>query len=250
MKPVTHQPVVMALLALVALSFGCTSEHDQAPAESEPRSLTGIELLFEEHERGIDPYPTRILVTKGHLRIDDGVDQGDFILYDRRSREIFSVSHGERSLLKIAYRAVDIEPPYALALDQRSEVDPEAPKIAGQAPVHYTFTTNGETCHDVIAVAGLLSDARAAMAEYLETLAGEQALNLDKTPVEMQTACMLSELVFEPTRHLAHGFPVQEWDYRGYGRALLGFKEGVDLAPALFDVPEGYRVYSVNPQES
>jgi hypothetical protein len=80
----------------------------------------------------------------------------------------------------------------------------------------------------------------------VQALAGEQALNLAKTPMEMQTPCTLATLVFAPDAHLQRGFPLREWRGDGFNRALVGFEEGVELDPALFRLPEGYGSFSLH----
>ena len=235
----------LILAVVLSVLQGCSNEADVA-ADAIPSDGRAITMLFVEQEAGIEPFRTRVLVTAEYLRMDDGLDGGDYILYDRQTREVAAVSHMNRSVLKIYHHEVDIEPPIELHLEERSEADPKAPAIDGKAPIHHVFSTNGEVCFEVMAVAGLLEDARQAMAEYLQTLATEQALNLAKTPVEMQTPCMLSNMVFTPDRHLAHGFPIQEWDSRGYSRTLLDYGEIEDPDPFLFVIPEEYRSFSVN----
>lgn len=238
-------PFLWLVVLSVLLLQGCSNDSNVA-AETKLSDNTALSMLFVEQEAGIEPYRTRVLVTTEYLRMDDGLDGGDYILYDRETREVAAVSHANRSVLKIYHHEVDIEPPIDLTYTQSSEADPDAPRISGKAPVHHVFSTNGEVCFEVVAVSGLLEEARQAMAEYLQTLATEQALNLDKTPPEMQTPCMLSNMVFTPTRHLTHGFPIQEWDSRGYSRTLLDFGELADPDPFLFVVPEEYRSFSVN----
>ncbi len=206
------------------------------------------QIWFQEREPGIAAYPLRMLVSEGYLRMDDGEDGGDYILYDRKARVITSVDHGARSLIRIVHREVEITPP--LPLDTRMQVGdaPDAPTVAGAVPRHVGVATNGEICYELIAVPGLLESARRAMQEFLQTLAGEQARNLAKTPVEMQSACLLTNLVFDPAKRLDYGFPIREWDNRGYARALLRFEEGLRMDPALFALPTGYRTLSLTPQ--
>ncbi len=232
--------VVFTLLIVIGLS-ACAEQ------ETPTDAWTGIELQFQESEPGLEPYPMRVLVTSGYLRMDDGDDAGDFILYDRQTREIYSVAHENDSIFKITHRPVTLPMPETLALDEQTEQDTQAPTIDGTAPMHHRFRANGKVCYEVIAVEGLLEDARLVMIEYVQTLAGEQALNLDKTPPEYREECMLSNLVFAPERHLEAGFPIREWDYKGYERSLIDFKTEVALDPALFQVPADYSSYAINP---
>jgi hypothetical protein len=206
------------------------------------------EIWFQEREPGIAAYPMRMLVSEGFLRMDDGDQRGDYILYDRGARVITSVDHAARSLIRIVHRDVEIDPPLPLDTQIRVREEPGAPAVAGRAPRHVGVMTNGETCYELVVVPGLLEPARRAMQEFLETLAGEQAMNLGKTPVEMQTACALTNLVFDPARRLDYGFPIREWDERGHASALLRFEEGLSAEPGLFAIPAGYRVISLAPQ--
>ena len=40
-------------------------------------------LYFVEQEPGVEPYRTRMIVTAGFLRMDEGQDSQDFLLFDR-----------------------------------------------------------------------------------------------------------------------------------------------------------------------
>ncbi len=202
-------------------------------------------LWFDEREPGVNPYRTRMIVARDYVRMDDGAAGDDFVLFDRRTGAIHSVSHEDRTVLDVPAREVRREPPYELRLTESREPQAEAPKIDGRTPEHLVFKVNGKTCYEVIAVPGLLEDAVAALRQYHRSLAGEQAQTLDWTPPEMQTPCMLANVVFYPARHLAYGFPVQEWDYRGYVRALRDYQVGVTVDPTLFRLPEDYRHYRI-----
>ena len=229
--------VLLALL-LVGCSGGDEAPQVQAPAGD-------LVLHFQESEPGIEPYPVRMLVTSSHVRIDDGFDDSGFVLYDRATRSIYSVTHEDRQILRIDYRPVTIAPPRELVYGQNESSDPQAPTIDGKLPVHYELLTNGQVCHDVVAVPGLLEEARLALIEYHDALAGEQAANLFKTPPEFQSDCLLSNLVFAPSRYLEFGFPIQERTHDGYVRALVDFERGAELSPELFVLPE-YHEYSIN----
>lgn len=230
--------VVLAALMLA----GCSGSEEEVAAVEPSGDLV---LHFQESEPGIEPYAVRMLITPAYVRIDDGYDESGFVLYDRSSRSIYSVTHDDRQILKIEYRPVSIEPPRELVYAEKESSDPQAPTIDGKLPVHYELLTNGQTCHEVVAVPGLLEDARLALGEYHQALAGEQAANLFKTPPEYQSDCMLSNLVFAPVRYLEYGFPIQERTHDGYMRALVDYEIDAELAPELFVLPE-YREYSIN----
>lgn len=202
-------------------------------------------LYFVEQEEGSEAGRTRMLVTREYLRIDDGADAGDFLLYQRGDRTIYSVNAADGLVLVIEHQPVTSAAAGLTHKVQRQ--DEEAiPEIAGRKVRHYRLLTNGQLCYDLYAAEGLLPDAVAALSEYRESLAGEQAAALAFTPKEMQTPCDLANNVYLPARHLAHGFPVRLTETtrqpnRARTTELVDYKTGVTIDPALFSPPESYR---------
>ncbi len=202
-------------------------------------------VYLRESEPGIEPYATRMIVTPDFLRMDDGQDDGDYLLYDRRSRTIHSVSHGDRTVLDIPFHAVEMEPPPGLERITRRTVDEQAPAVGGRQPVQQKDFVNARLCMETVSAPGLLDDARRALKEYREALAGEQARNLYKTPPELRDPCMLSNLVFHPGKGLEEGFPLYERNQAGQTRELTDFERNRRVKSSLFDLPEGYRHYRI-----
>lgn len=245
--------LIMALLGLSACSDGEQSrtQKSEAAVSSEVPVEEGkaTVLLFQEREIGVPPYGSRIIVTSEYLRMDDGNDQGDFLLYDRNTRNVFSVAHEDQTVFEISYHPVEIEPPIELDLVTKSEIDETAPSIGGQRPLHTTFSINSKRCFDVISIAGVLDDAALALGEYATALSGEQARILHKTPVEFQDPCMLSNLIFHTAEHTRHGFPIQEWSYSGYSRELMDYRLDYPVADQLFMIPPDYRRYKLDSED-
>lgn len=197
-------------------------------------------LRYEEQEPGTEVYPVRIIVSRGFIRIDDADDAGDFVLLDRATNDLYSVSHEERSILEIRFRHLDPKLPDDLVLEAAIEEDAAAPAIAGKRPLLVDLSANGRTCYHVAAVPGLLEEAVAGLADYARVLANRQFGELQTVPAAMQTPCFLARYVYAPDRHLQHGLPVQEWDGAGYRRALVNYRAGAQIARELFVLPEGY----------
>lgn len=252
--PTVFATLVAAMIAAPVVSQAEEFAHGFRGAKTgviaQTQLVEATELRFEESEQGIEPYNSRLLVSSEYLRMDDGRDGGDYLLYDRRKRHIHSVSRQDRSILFISYRDIDIKPPIVLDLDLARSHDEQAPLVSGLPSENIVLSVNGKQCHTVVAVAGLLPEVNQALREYRLTLAGEQAANLPKTPAEFQSHCMLAEMIFAPTRHLDYGFPILEWDYRGYRRALIDFKKSVHVDSKLFQLPSGFRIFSINSLES
>lgn len=202
-------------------------------------------LEFSEHDNGDAPDVTRMLVTDKYLRIDSGQGEDGFIVLDRAARTIYSVAYADKSVLVIASRKIDLAPPepFEHTVDRDHEVYPE---VAGRPVRRYLFYTNQQRCLEVFAADGLLPEALTALREYQEVLAGEQAFTAARRPKEFQTDCALADDVFVPARQLTFGFPVKRIGPAGRTRDLTDYRTGVGVEPSLFELPAGYRRYSLH----
>jgi hypothetical protein len=224
----------LALLAAL-LAAGCTK-----PAAENGDQDTVTLLNFQEQEAGVQPYPLRILVNKRYLRFDDGFAASDFMLMERDTQTIYSVSHEDRSILVVSgYPAVDALPA-GIELGEARDADTSAPEIAGKQPVYIRFLANGTVCYHAIVVPGLLQQASAALAEYATVLGHRQFSDMASVPAEMLTPCFLTRHVYAPARHLLAGLPIDEWDDTGYRRTLVDFQENAAVDTGLFELPKGY----------
>jgi len=197
-----------------------------------------------EREEGIDPYPVRMLITSNYLRMDEGSMSDNFLLYDRKSRDIFSITHPNRRIMKIPYRKGLSQNTDTINFGQHEMRTEGMPEFGGRQPRHMAFSANEKTCYEVIAVSGVLDDAVDAIRGYLLTLAGEQITNLNKTPVEFRTDCLLSNLIYQPVKHLDYGFPLREWDYKGYVRELVSY-DNQSVETALFTLNPDYQMFQL-----
>lgn len=218
-----------------------------------PAMAAGVEAIvlnYQVKEVGIPVYPSRIVVTADHVRMDDGVDQGDFVLFDRNERRIYSVSHGDETVLDIPQRAVPAESPEPITRGvEVLTVDDNVPLIGGSRPVHRRLLVNGDKCHEVVAVPGIVDDAVEALKAFRQVLAGEHASLLPTMPADLRDSCDLAIHTFFPTWQLEFGLPIQSWGADGSAEALVDYSEKSEVAPALFVLPEGYRHYMTGPVE-
>jgi len=235
----------MIVLLLAACVAGVLLPVTNAAAGGGAGPLTASLLWYEEQEAGTDIYPVRIVVSAGYVRIDDDDDNGDFVLLDRATRNLYSVSQEERTIVVIEYRAHEQQLPDGIRLDEVIEEDDEAPTIAGKRPLMVSITANDTTCYRVAAVPGLLEEAVAGLADYARVLGNRQLGSLQTVPAEMQTPCFLTRYAYAPDRHLRHGLPIQEWDGAGYQRSLVNYRAAQQVDPGLFVLPEGYRRVSL-----
>lgn len=208
-------------------------------AVAETGTVPATLLLWQEQETGIAPYPSRMLVTEHYLRSDEGQDDGDFLLFDRPSRKIYSVSHEQRMILVIEAEKMS-DTTGAPPIKELLQPDPEAPKIDGQQASHFQLYSGDQECLQATVVPGLMPDVVAAMREMQTVLAARQYRDLGKTPDAYQTPCFLANYVYAIDRHLQAGFPILELRQDGRQRALLDYRNAQPVASELFTVPQGY----------
>ncbi|MDH5631922.1 MAG: DUF4412 domain-containing protein [Gammaproteobacteria bacterium] len=224
----------LILLAVVLVLGSCT------------RSPRADIAFVEETETGQPAYPLRMMATPTHLRIDDGKDQANFLVYDRVNRVIQNVNHQEKLVLVINHLPVVVESPIALA-HKTVDSPTDAPDFAGGKVRNFQLITNDQVCFDVYVSDVILGELGRALMEYRQTLAGEQAVMLVSMPKDMLNSCDLANNVYEVDRHLAKGFPIRQQEFNGRVRMLVDYKQDEPVDASLFDVPKDYKRFS--PQE-
>lgn len=201
---------------------------------------------FEEKEPGSEAALLRVMADQNYLRTDYGPDSEGFILFDRKARKLYSVSDEDRSVMIMVEREASPKAPAELQLQERAIADDKVPDIGGTKPLRYDFLARGSVCRSVYAVPGLLPEMTLALKEFKEFLAGEQARQFATVPEAQKSPCDLATHVYAPSRHLAHGFPIREWDGGGYSRVLVSFKENQSLDGQWNQLPADYRQFSLD----
>lgn len=236
------------LMLLLGCMIGGHSGLVMASEHSGDQRVKATVLIYRKFPSGRESYLSRLLVTSSYMRFDNGHQEGDFLLFNRHDRTIYSVDNGDHTVLVIPPRPVKVRSPIPLKLMEKHESPSGAPEINGHHAVHYTFYANGKRCVDVMVVPHLLNGVRKALMSYKVTLAGQQATDMAKTPLDMQSACSLGDQVFSPTRTLSHGLPILEWRPDGDRKELLDYRRNVQVSRALFYLPPGYLYYIIAAQ--
>ena len=219
---------------ITALLIGC---------ESKPRE---VKILFAEQEPGVEPYQTRLIVTKDYMRFDDGEGSVDFVLFDRKTNIIYSTNSGERTVMSVEAKSKKVNPPFELKDTVKNlGMMKDAPKIQGETAQHYQFMTNDTLCYEVVAVKGLMPDVVNAMKAFQKVLESDSKVTFHTLPADMHNACDMSMSTFAAGRHLDYGFPIQEWTPDGTGRALMDFDDKFKADKKLFELPNDYRQFSI-----
>lgn len=216
---------------------------------SVPASVLAAEgslLIYQQQELGIEPYNARIIVTKDYLRMDDGVDEGDYLLFDRKQHLISSVTHDDGTVFEIPPREMKQQPPMKLHRSSSEIKMDNPPRIGNEVPHHHQLFVNDKACYNVVAVKGLLEDVRQVLIEFRTMLSGEHAKLLPRLPADQQDPCDLARNVFHPGWQLEFGLPIQEWDEQGRGQTLVDYKQKTHLDDKLFSLPQGYRHYTTD----
>ena len=202
-------------------------------------------IVYVENEKDVEPYKTRIIVTPKFIRFDEGDESNTFLLFDRVKKLAHSVNHEMKNMMVLHGKETAVSAPMELNHSVKIIDDiKDAPKIAGVTPIHRQHSTNDQVCFDVISAQGLMPEAVKAMIEFHEMLSTDSASTFNVMPADMHDPCAISMSTFAPTRHLQHGFPVQEWK-SGYARSLVDYQEKYKADANLFVLPKDYFSYTV-----
>ncbi len=204
-------------------------------------------LLYDMAEPGVEAYPARYLVTPEYLRLDDGVDVGDYVLYDRKAQIIYNVVHGDRTIGEIHARPVQQPKPKSLALKEAQvALGNDAPNVGGRMPTRRQLYAGGRLCLDAVIVPELMPEAVKAMGEMLDVMAGEHAAMIPHIPADMQDNCDLAVNVYAPGWALRFGLPIEQREYNGRRWSLVDFRGDVETADTLFTLPADYRHFNIS----
>jgi hypothetical protein len=200
-------------------------------------AASAVELAFDDFEPGMAPVRSRVLITPRWLRLDNGKLDDNFVLFDRESREIFSVNHTDRSVLHIPAGEDLPAAPESLALELRDAPSP-MPKVGEHAVKSYQVLAMGQGCAGFSVAPSLLPDAARAFADYQQALARSSYRRLDSTPMELRTPCFLADNVYAVEMRFGTGMMIAEQRADGRGRLLAGFENEVAVDDALFVLPD------------
>ncbi|MFP5409563.1 MAG: hypothetical protein ACLGG6_01190 [Gammaproteobacteria bacterium] len=185
-------------------------------------------LRFVDQDPGDPPYLTRVFVTPAFMRMDDGSDDGDFVLLDRRANKVVNVMRGNRMAMVFTPGKLPAKP---AKWKPRLDVRTGAPGTR-----RFVLSINGEVCSEGVAAQRAAPDAARALAEFKSVLAATQYRVWQDSPREVQHDCDLANQVWESGATLKLGLPLEEREFTGRSRRFESeVKEPV--RPELFRVP-------------
>ena len=212
----------------------------QAQSISED-NVTLTEVIFAEMEPGIDPYKSRLLLNESFLRLDDGEDQGDFILFDRKSHEIHSFNHADRShLVMKSLPPVKLEFTVDFKVEKKKLLD--APKVQGVVPQQHLYFADNQLCKTSFNAKGLLPELTQVLIDYEQAIVEQNKQTLSQIPASVRSSCYMANNYLHASYYLQDGFPLLVVDDQGRQKKLLSFDQ-VKKHPSIMQQPDGYSIY-------
>jgi len=204
------------------------------------KSIRSTVVIYQDVEKGIEPYVTRYIVNKNFMRIDDGKPNTGYVLLDRKKDIIYSVSLENESILLIAKKPMKIEKPANLSPQVLIHKNPGKLKLEGKQAHEFEVQVAGKHCRSNITVKGVLPEFVVALKQYRSILANQHAQNLFKTPVNMRDKCFMAYHIYHHDLHTSRGVVVRSWNNKGKQRMLRDYKKNQNAPESLFKLPKKY----------
>ena len=238
---ITSVVTVVLLVSMVA----CSTSSKKTSGSEADKDL-GVFLTYSERDENKNNYLVSIFINSQFMHMSDDHSKNDYVLFDRKKREIYNVNSEDKTILVIKSRAVTVKPPLDIQYKIISKPSAAIPQVQGNTATHYRFEVNGKQCYDAVSMElTFMPDALKAMKEYRNVLAGEHAKTVNNIPKDMLDACDLALNVFYPNKYLDNGLPMREWDRKGYRRFLVQYKFNYKLPEENLTLPDGYEKYSI-----
>jgi len=201
-------------------------------------------FTYEEKESGTEPVNVRYLVNKLFLRIDDGVLQGDFLLFDRKNKIIYNVNQDDESILVIRPHKW-LEPKFSFSVKEHKKILADAPEVEGKKILDYSKLADNKLCHRLQILPDVYHEELKAFIEYQDVLSGQQVRILHNTPKELHSPCLLVDQVYNAGSYYQIGLPIQEFHSRGYVKRLIDYRH-IKVKAEWSVLPEGFKRYSIS----
>jgi len=199
-------------------------------------------FYYEEVEQGVGTQTMRYIVNKDYLRIDNGDDNADFILFDSQQKIIHSINHEDQTILKIENKQWEM-PEFDFKVKIQQAIMHKAPKISNKQVFSYTVKAEDIACTQVSIIKDMYAEDMQVFYQYQQVLSGQQVATLKNTPKEMHTPCFLIDQIYHSGAYYKQGLPVHISYSRGYEKFLKDYKES-KFNSKLFIKPEGYNEYT------
>ncbi|MDH3326365.1 MAG: hypothetical protein OEM38_06585 [Gammaproteobacteria bacterium] len=241
--------IFLALLLGMNL-FSCSVIDRKNTAELQKHENTdklkfaGDMLSFSEKIGDESETNSRMIVTEGYLRIDDGPKSVDFVLFDRANKVIYNVIAEEKSIMVIDSQdeahLLKLKSDFPILWNVESQTSHALVKNDDQnsaSATHYSLKLNQKECYNLVALDQGMDKPLAALREFRQALANQLMSQYKR---QQGQECYEAVNVFTPLNHLHQGFPIREWSIYGYQRFLVDYRKMIIFPKRLFMLPEGY----------
>ena len=213
--------------------------------------ISVTKLSYTEREPNVDNYGVTMFVSDRYIRVDEADEASGYIIYDDKNKVIYSVSHGDKSILVIKQHIFSSkESPVESATEYSLLGD--APKISGENVFNYRIyvkdkkVDSGEkTCVEIQLVENFLPKVTTMLQNYQKVVSGQQVKMVDNKVTEMQSACFYVDQIYNEGKYYKKGLPIQEWHSSGRFKALTSYKQTL-VASDFFSIPENYKQFSMD----
>jgi len=197
------------------------------------------ELTYMDQDATGGGYVTRYLVTDRYLRLDFGRDRDDYVLFDRKEKKAYNVSHEQREILVFEPGEIKVKPPQDWEIrEDFYENRPTQKRL--------DLLVNGKVCARLAASDKFLPEVAKALQEFHEVMAATHSGTYLTTPEDQRDDCDLARLILAPERWFKYGMPFDELRSNGFSRRLLHYKADVAVRPSALHLPEDYRLIRFN----
>ncbi len=238
----SRRSAVIAAFLVTALT-GCGDKPSNTTAQTPVTpTVTNADLLFyQEQEPGEEGSTVRYVISPKFLRIDSGIADDGYVLFDRQAQTVYSVSHSNQAVFAVMKQGLNGTLPVDIKITVEKSEATDVPHVQGQAVVKLLLKANAKTCVEIYAAPGLLRSAVVAIKEYKAVLAAQHASTLENTPKELRDPCFVAFDIFKSDEASQQGLIVREKQSDGKQRLLVDFKPGASVDAGLFVLPAGYK---------
>lgn len=245
--------VFVSLVISSSLSFPISSISDESSDVTKPL-ISATELSYIEREPGVDDYRVTMLVSDRYIRVDEVEEDSGYIIYDDKDKVIYSVSHGDQSVLLIkSNNSSNKKTPIKSFVEYVPLV--EAPKVAKKKIFNYrvfvkqdkvsSTNKNEMNCMEIQLAEGLFPKVTTLLQNYQKVISGQQVKMVNNIVNDIQTPCYYVDQVYNEGNYYKKGLPIQEWHSNDKLKALTSYKK-IKVEARIFTIPEGYRQFSMD----
>jgi len=239
---------IIAGFLIMLVSYGCTQQPVKSKLQQEKTlkpENAGYLLVFTEMRPNEPESTLRMIITDKHMRIDEGPQSEDYILFDRSSKVISNVVAEDESIMVINPGEQKTKAPFPLRWiieSQTSQALMRSDNSNEASATHFLYYLNDKPCYNLVTIDNHLVATLDAMREYNLVLANELKRNYREMDAQQ---CYEAINIFDPNLRLQNGFPLREWSSYGYQRFLVDFKNDVIFPKTMFELPTNYKKFKL-----